>query len=198
MDAPRKEETEKRGSEEREMAERDHVRPGRAFREGGQDGDEFCTRFLEQLPHGDERAAGRDDVVDDGDLLPLEEGDVVGAQVERLLLVRRDALDRGLEHRREHVGLVLLARDECGELRDPTEHVEECLRLAVRHEQDFRSLRDECGQFRAESLVQLPVTERVEERDADAGGDLPDGESARDRTDGDGVRGLHDEELRFQ
>lgn len=180
-------------SEERQVTEGDHVRPRRAFREGGHDRDEFRTCFREQLLHGEERATRRDDVVDDDYLLAGEECRVVRAQEERLFLVGRDALHRDLEDGLGHVGLVLLPGDDGRELGHPTENVEQGLRLAVRHDEHFRACRDELGELRPDGLVELPVAERVEECDPNSRRDLPDRKGPRDSADRDGVRGLHDE-----
>ncbi len=179
--------------EERQMTERDHVRPRRAFREGGHDRDEFCAGFREQLLHGEERATGRDDVVDDDHLLAGEECRVVRPQEERLFLVGRDTLHRDLENGLGHVGLVLLPGDDGRELGHPTEDMEQGLRLAVRHDEHFRTRRDELGELGPDGFVELPVAERVEERDPNPRCDLPDGESPHDSADRDRMRGLHDE-----
>lgn len=178
-------------SEEREVPEGDHLGLGVTLREGGHDAEEFGASVREELLQGDEGAAGRDDIIDHDDLLVLEAGDIICAEKERLLLVRRDALDPGLEDRFGHVGLLLLPGDDGRELRLPSEDMEERLSLAVRHEQDVRSLGDLGGELGADRFGELPVTEEVEEGDADARRDFPNRERARNRTDRDRMRGVH-------
>lgn len=107
------------------MPQGDHIRFGIALGEGGHDPDDLSAGVREELPEGEERAARRDDVVDDHDPLALEAKDIVRTEEERLLLVRRDALHANVENRLSQVGLLLLPGDDGRELRLAAEDVEE-------------------------------------------------------------------------